>query len=74
MIPLATSEPKKLQSNHVIVSFGDEISGDVQGLALLHLERYLRETLGVKAECYKETMPDDLKRRRDMTPAQRENL
>lgn len=59
---------------HIEVKFGPAISNDTQGKALLAMERYVRETLGVPVECYKETMPDDLKRRRDMTPEQRENL
>ena len=63
-----------LPSNHIEVKFGDAISGDVQGRALLHLERYLREELKVPAEVYKEVMADDSKRRRDMTPDERKRL
>lgn len=59
---------------HVQVSFGNAISGDAQGRALLALERYLRVTLQVPAECYKAVMADDLKRRRDMTPDDRKRL
>jgi len=64
----------QIPSHHVIVTFGPGISSDVQGRALLKLERYLREELGVKAEVFKITMDDDLKRRRDMTAEQRESL
>ena len=71
-IPL--SAPPRLHPNHVEVKFGAAIPADAQGKALLAMERYLRETLGVRAECYKQAMPDDLKRRRDMTPEQRDNL
>jgi hypothetical protein len=75
MTTLPISEPvASIPANHVIVNFGSAITGDVQGKALLHLERYMRETLGVKAECYKATMADDNKRRRDMTPEQRDRL
>lgn len=59
---------------HVEVAFGAGISGDAQGRALLKLERYLREELGVPAECYKAVMADDLKRRRDMTSEERKRL
>lgn len=71
---LPMSDPQAIPPHHVIVNFGKAISGDVQGKALLALERYLRETLGVKAEVYKQTAPDDLARRRDMTEEQRANL
>ncbi len=72
-LPMAADVPA-IPAFHIIVKFGDGIRSDTQGRALLHLERYLRETLGVAAEVYKETMADDLKRRRDMTSEQRENL
>ena len=71
-LPLA--DEKVLSPYHIEVHFGRAIANDIQGRALLHLERYLRETLGVKAEVYKATMQDDLKRRRDMTEEQRANL
>lgn len=70
---VSLTEPA-IPHNHVIVDFGKGVSNDVQGKALLHLERYIRETLGVKAEVYKRTMPDDLARRRDMTEEQRNSL
>ncbi len=75
-LPLADDKPisRPLPPYHVEVKFGSAINNDAQGKALLMMERYMRETLGVKAEIYKETMPDDLKRRRDMTVEQRKTL
>ncbi len=67
-------EPNALPAYHVEVRFGSGVSGDAQGRALLALERYLRETLGVPAEVYKPTAADDLKRRRDMTDVDRRRL
>ncbi len=55
-------EAAPLPVYHVEVRFGAAIPGPDQGRALLALERYLRETLGVPAEVYKEARPDDLKR------------
>jgi hypothetical protein len=63
-----------LPAFHVEVHFGAGIPADAQGRGLLALERYFRETLGVPAECYKATMRDDLKRRRDMTDEDRKRL
>lgn len=62
-----------LPPHHVRVDFGAGIPGDVQGPALLAFERYMRER-GIPAEVYKATMPDDLRRRRDMTDEERHNL
>ncbi len=67
-----TSPP--LPPYHIQVKFGAAISNDVQGKAMLAMERYIREVLKVPAECYKEVARDDLKRRRDMTKTERENL
>jgi len=68
------NEKPLLPSHHIEVTFGSAIAGDVQGRALLALERYLREELFVRAEVYKGTMLDDSKRRRDMTPEERKRL
>ena len=57
----------------VIVEFGVAVDPDLQGRAMLYLEKFLREQ-GVPAEVLKATMPDDLKSRRDMTPEQRAKL
>lgn len=70
----APPEPNALPPFQVEVRFGSGVSGDVQGRALLMLERYLRETLGVPAQVFKEAKPDDLKRRRDMTDEDRRRL
>ena len=58
---------------HVVVRFGHAIHADMQGRVLLVMEKWLREH-GVAAEVYKETMPDDSKLRRAMTPEQRARL
>ena len=73
LVPLSGGPPP-LPAHHVEVAFGAGIPGDAQGRAMLALERYLRETLNIPAQCYKRTMSDDLKRRRDMTPEERANL
>lgn len=70
---VSLDEPQ-IHPRHVIVTFGKQISSDVQGRALLHLERYMREELGVPAEVYKVEKEDDLKRRRDMTEEDRLRL
>ncbi len=72
-LPESTIRPP-LPPFHIEVRFGPDVNGDAQGRALLTLERYLRETVGIPAEVFKATMPDDLKRRRDMTEEQRANL
>ena len=61
---------------HVIVKFGKAIAPDVQGRALLAFERLLRDMTEHKLwiEVFKETMGDDSKLRRLMTPEQRKNL
>ena len=75
-LPMIEESPPKpsLPPWHIQVQFGDAISGDLQGRALLALERYMRETLNVPVEVYKEVMADDLKRRRDMTESDRKRL
>ncbi len=71
---LATIPAKPaLPALHVIVDFGGGIPSDVQGCALLMLEKWLRER-GIAAECFKHTMPDDSKLRRSMTAEQRSRL
>ena len=73
--PLVSSpEPNPLPALHVEVRFGSGISGDAQGRALLALEKFLRVECGVPAQCFKQTMADDLKRRRDMTDEDRRRL
>lgn len=63
-----------LEPFEIRVDFGPAIHGDAQGRCLLTLERYLRETLGVPACVYKASLPDDLKRRREMTAVERSLL
>ena len=59
---------------HVEVKFGSGIEPDLQGQALLMLERFLRVQGGVNAEVFKETMTDDSKLRSNMTPEERAKL
>lgn len=63
-----------LPPHHVRVDFGAAIPGEAQGRALLALERFFRETLAIPAEVFKQTMPDDLKSRREMTDEERSRL
>ncbi len=58
---------------HVLLRFGAGIPSAAQGATMLALERTLRE-MGIPAECFKETMADDLKSRREMTAYERANL
>jgi hypothetical protein len=62
-----------MKEHHVIIRFGNGIPSDAQGRAMLAMERMLRE-IGLPAEVFKETMPDDSKLRRSMTLEQRANL
>lgn len=67
--------PGELPPLHVIVKFGKDISGDVQGPALLAFERLLRELApGQYIEVFKEHIGDDSKLRSEMTPEQRMRL
>lgn len=59
---------------HVLVQFGGQIPGDIQGRALLALEKMLRSETGLDIEVFKESMADDSKLRRAMTPEQRAKL
>ena len=67
-LPVAEPNPY-----HVVVHFGQGFTADVQGRALLMLERWLREQ-DIPAEVFKETMADDSKLRRSMTEEQRKKL
>lgn len=58
---------------HIVMKFGAGYSLDDQAAIMLRLEKDLRER-GWKAEVLKETKPDDLKRRREMTVIEREKL
>jgi hypothetical protein len=61
---------------HVIVKFGKDVPGAIQGAALLAFERKLREMAEHKLwiEVFKETKGDDQKLRVEMTPEQRKSL
>lgn len=61
---------------HVQVKFGEQIPYAVQGVALLALEKHLRDLTDHKLwiEVFKETMGDDSKLRVMMTPEQRKKL
>ncbi len=57
----------------VVVKFGSGIPADGQGVTMLAMERWFREH-GVPAVVVKETMADDSKLRRNMTPLERAKL
>lgn len=59
---------------HVLMKFGSGISPDVQGKAMLAFEKELRELTELPIEVFKDTMGDDSKLRRLMTPEQRSRL
>lgn len=59
---------------HVLMRFGSGISADAQGRAMLAMEKHLRDITGSPVEVFKETMGDDSKLRRVMTPEQRARL
>ena len=58
---------------HVTVRFGAGFLPSVQGEVMLGLEKALRAR-GLPAEVYKDSMGDDSKLRRAMTPQQRDKL
>ena len=70
---IGLDEKPQLPRYHVVVDFGAGVPADVQGRALLAFEKHMRG-LGVPAEVFKREMADDLKRRRDMTEADRKRL
>lgn len=59
--------------NHVIVRFGSIVPGDVQGVVMMAMEKHLRR-LGYPCEVFKDTMADDSRLRREMTPEERNRL
>lgn len=70
-----TDRQFRLDPLHVIVKFGKDIPGSIQGPALLDFERKLRELApGIRAEVFKDHMGDDSKLRSQMTPQQRASL
>lgn len=58
---------------HVLIDFGSGIPGHLQGVVMLAMEKQLRQ-LGVPAEVFKRTAPDDSKLRSLMTVEQRARL
>ncbi len=62
-----------MTDHQIIIEFGKGISPDVQGKAMLALEKMLREQ-GLPVVVLKHTMPDDNKSRRLMTLEQRDKL
>jgi len=65
----------ELPDHHVIVKFGKGIPADAQGRAMLAFEKKLHELTGnVSVQVFKETMADDSKLRRMMTPEERAKL
>lgn len=68
-LPMADELPR----HHIRVDFGAGIPGEVQGPALLALEKLIRGQ-GIPVEVFKREAPDDLKRRRDMTSEDRRRL
>lgn len=63
-----------LNELHVLVKFGTGISADAQSRSMMRLEEYLRKSTGQNIEVFKETMDDDSKLRRFMTPEERAKL
>lgn len=58
----------------IIMRFGPKIGGPLQAKLMFDLEKHLRESTGLPIEVFKETMADDSKLRRLMTPEQRAKL
>lgn len=73
MTPLATFDPPAVPAFHVLVRFGAGVPAEAQSVAMLRMEKLLRE-MGVPAEVYKETKEDDSRLRRSMTAEQRARL
>lgn len=60
---------------HVVVRFGDGVSPEHQGIAMLAMEKHLHElTGGALVQVFKETQQDDSKLRRRMTQEERAKL
>lgn len=58
----------------VTVEFSELVPAEAQGVALLAFEKQLRALTGMDVRVFKHKMGDDLKRRREMTIVQRDNL
>lgn len=58
----------------VTVKFDENIPNNMQGEALLQLEKLLRKMTGWDVRVFKDKMGDDSKIRQRMTPNEREKL
>jgi len=63
-----------MEALSVTVRFDETIPPEAQGVALLEFEKRLRALTKMDVRVFKEKMGDDLKRRREMTLVQRDNL
>lgn len=58
----------------VTVNIDDAIPAHIQGIALLEMEKTLRQLTGMDVRVFKDKMSDDSKLRIRMTPAERDKL
>ena len=63
-----------LPTLHIIVRFGEDIPAFAQGIALLQLEKTLRNLTQLDCRVFKDKMADDSKLRRAMTEEERAKL
>ena len=68
------SESMGLASLYCLVRFGDGIPSEVQGPALMELEKNLRAATQKDCRVFKDKMGDDSKLRIRLTSAEREKL
>lgn len=64
----------QLPDHHVVVRFGAGVALDHQGIAMLAMEKHLREIGAGPCEVFKDTQEDDSRLRRAMTDEQRAKL
>jgi len=64
----------KNKDYEIIMRFGRGIDGTMQSKLMFDLEIHLRKSTGLPIEVFKDTMPDDSKLRRSMTPEERAKL
>lgn len=62
-----------MKEYNVTIDFGKNVPPDIQGRAMLQMEKFLRDA-GVPALVFKKTMADDLKRRLSLTVEDRAKL
>lgn len=63
-----------MRDNIVIIQFAKNIPPDVQANSMMQMEKYMRTLSGMEIEVFKESMADDSRLRRSMTPEQRAKL